>query len=110
MARKPMSAGQLDRRITIEQETETVSPSGGVVVTWATVATVWAAKMDVRPRERYAAATDLATETTTFRIRWRSGITPEMRITYDGKVYNIEGIAEVGRRIALDLTATARVA
>ena len=103
-----MRAGRLDRLITIGEFTSVQDSYGQEIETWPEFATVWAEKIDIKARERFAAQQDIAEETTRFRIRWLAGVTPKMRIQHDGKTYDIEGIAELGRRAGLEITATAR--
>lgn len=99
-----MRAGQLRNRITIEQYTSTRDTMGGEVKTWATVATVWASKAHQTSREFFAAAKVNAEITDLFIIRYRSGITPKMRISYDSKYYDIIGADDPdGRRRELHL-------
>ncbi len=103
-----MRAGKMDRFITIEEFTAVQDAFGQETETWTEFATVWAEKVDIKARERFAAQQDLAEETTRFRMRYLQGITPKMRIVDDGKTYDIEGIAELGRRVGMEITATAR--
>ncbi|EEE35560.1 phage head-tail adaptor, putative [Rhodobacteraceae bacterium KLH11] len=41
-----------------------------------------------------------------FRIRYMSGITTADRVTFDGTTYDIDEIAELGRRRSLELRTT----
>ena len=47
-------------------------------------------------------------ETAVFVIRWLAGIDATMRVVHDGKVYDIQGLAEIGTRDGLEITATAQ--
>ena len=98
----------MDRFITIEQFTAVQDSYGQETLTWTEFASVWAEKADIKARERFSAQQDIAEETTRFRLRYLEGVTPKMRIVHDGKTYDIEGIAELGRRAGLEITATAR--
>lgn len=97
-------AGQLDRRITLQQPAHTRDPAyGSEVEGWADVITVWA-----RVIERAAAE---VTETTqrvlqrqiTVRIRYRAGVLSSWRVLLGGRVLQIQGVLEVGRRQWMDL-------
>ena len=101
-------AGKMDRRIVIQTVSKTQDAAGQYIETPSTFATVWAWKQDITGRERMRQGRDIASETTVFRIRWLTGVTTEMKIVHDGKTYDIEGVAEISRREALDLTATAQ--
>lgn len=103
-----MRAGPLDRRIVIQEAVTVQDSLGQPIETWSTFAERWASRMDVTGRERFASQQEIASETTVFRIRWLEGVTRQMRITSEGKTYDIESIAELGRREGLDISATAR--
>jgi SPP1 family predicted phage head-tail adaptor len=103
----PLNAGRLDRRITIEIKTVAQDEFGQPVETWTTLATVWAHKRDIRASEKFRAQQEIAEEAAVFEIRWRSGIDAGDRLVHDGKTYDIEGVAEIGRREGLELMATA---
>ena len=103
-----MRAGALDRRITIERPAEVQDAAGQPVPGWDLVAERWAQKRDVRGRERFAAEQTIGEETAVFVIRWLAGIDATMRVVHDGKVYDIQGLAEIGTRDGLEITATAQ--
>lgn len=106
-----MKAGDLDRRIAIERATETQDDFGEPIQTWATLATVWASKEDIRDTERFMAQQVGAEVTTRFQIRYSAtvaSVNPKDRVVYDGRVYDIAGVKEIGRREGLEITAVAR--
>lgn len=107
-----MFAGNLDRRITIQRATYTQNALGEqIIATWNTLATVWAEVMPVSDGERIRALEVSAEITTRFRIRYSStvaSVNPKDRISYDGRVYDISGVKEIGRREGLEITAAAR--
>ncbi len=98
-----MQAGRLDRKITIETPTDVQSGTGVVTQTWATFATPWAEVRPVRGQERFAAAQVAGEIDQVFRIRWLSGVTRKMRISYDSLTWDIIDIAEIGRREGLEI-------
>ena len=103
-----MEAGRLNRRITIEQKSVTRDSYGGESITWATVATVWAAVLPIRGQEYVSIRQAGAELTTRFLIRYREGVTPAMRIVYDGAHYDIvEVINPQDGREHLELMAMA---
>jgi SPP1 family predicted phage head-tail adaptor len=82
-----------------------------MILTWATLATVWASRQDIRDSERVAAQEVGADITTRFQIRYSSevaGVNPKDRINFDGSIYEIVAVKEIGRREGLELTAAAR--
>jgi|WetSurMetagenome_2_1015567.scaffolds.fasta_scaffold00567_27 SPP1 family predicted phage head-tail adaptor len=95
-----MRAARLDRKIVIEKATETLNSSKEVIKSWATWQTVWAKKTDTGGSEKFNSAV-IASMTTNFEIRYLRSLTEKMRIKYDGGVYSILGIVEIGRHEGL---------
>ena len=111
--REKITAGKLNRKITIQHKTGvTQNELGEEVATWAAFASVYASKHDVSDAERVAAAEVSATITTRFRIRWSStlaAVNPgDHRVILDGTTYDLTGVKELGTREGLELTAAAR--
>lgn len=102
-----MRAGELDRRITFQEPDPQTSPSGARTRDWKDVVTVWAGFRPMPGRERFQSPQTLATRTGIWRIRWRSDIHERMRFLFRGQPWQIDGIAEIGRREGLEITATA---
>ncbi|WEJ14222.1 phage head closure protein [Sinorhizobium prairiense] len=102
-----LNIGKLDRRISIERETETVKPSGSVAKAWATVATVWAEIVQQTASEFLTGFGEAENGTMIFRVRWIPGLTTADRVTYAGKVYDLKEITELGRRDGLELRGAA---
>lgn len=102
-----LNIGNMDRRITIERETETVKPSGSVVKVWAPVATVWAEVLQQTASEFFTGFGEAETGTVIFRVRYRPGMTTADRVIYDGTAYGLKEIKELGRRDALELRGEA---
>ena len=100
-----MATQQLDRIITIQSESQ-ADPRGPVI--WTDLATVWASVRPQTATERFRNESNIsqASNTTAFRVRWRSDLDETMRVLHEGHEWDIEGIIEVGRRRFLDLVAT----
>lgn len=103
-----MRAEKMDRRIAIQRATAVRNEFGEDILTWATLAEVWAAVEPVSDGERWRAAEVAAHVTTRFRIRWGWDVTVQDRVLYDGREYDIVGVKEIGRREGQELTASAR--
>lgn len=104
-----MRTGTLDRRITLQRppvEAE-VDAVGQPTDAWVTVATVWAEVIFGGGSESFEADQTAARQRVTFRIRFRRGVSPEMRVVLDGNVYQVEDVAEPKRREELVLTCFA---
>lgn len=100
-----MRAGKLDRTISIERKTETVHETGAVVTDWLAVATVRAEVVTHSADEFLTGFGEAENGNVIFRIRYLPGVTTAHRVTYDGKVYDLKEVIEVGRRRALELRA-----
>lgn len=98
-----MQAGKLDRTITLERKTETVSPSGAVSETWATLATVRAELVQHSAREFFDDPGETEMSRVVLRVRYISGLTGADRVTFEGRAYDMKEIVEVGRRRALEI-------
>jgi len=96
-------AGDLDRRITIQQKAVGRNAVGEEVITWLPYAEVWAQKMPLRGQERYEAQQLNAEVSDKWRIRYTSGVVPKMRITYESQNYDIQSVLEIGRREGMEL-------
>lgn len=106
-----MQAGRLDRRLTLQRGTTTSDAAGTPVTTWTDLATVWASYMPVSDAEKVAAAEVSATISARFRIRYGStwaDLSPADRVVFEGRVFDLWGVKEIGRREGLELTAAAR--
>lgn len=89
-----MRPGALRHYITIEQKTVTRDSYGAEVVTWATFVQVWA---DIRPlsgRELFAAQAAQSEITGKIIMRYIAGVVPSMRISYQGKYYDIKAVID----------------
>lgn len=105
-----MKAGRLDRRITIMRATSLPGALADVV-TWTDLATVWASKEDLRDSEKMKSKEVSAEITTRFQIRYShtvASVNPKDKVRFDGKIFDIYGTKELGRREGIEITATAR--
>jgi len=97
----PISIGKFDRRVTIQNLTETQSTTtgGSLAESWADQATVWAQVLSMRGNELYTDG--LYTERSKkFRIRYNTGITitEKHRLVFETDNYDIQSIQREGRR------------
>ncbi|NKB83087.1 phage head closure protein [Brucella grignonensis] len=102
-----MQSGKLDRQITIERQTETVSPSGSVRKTWQIIATLRTEIVQQSATEFLTGFGEAESGTIIFRTRYLAGITTADRIIYEGGNYNLKEIKEIGRRRGLELRGVA---
>ena len=107
------AALRLNRTIEIEALTVERDRFGGVREVWTALPSgpVWAnARQGRPPKEVYIqdASRAVALRYTTFRVRHRADFNETARVRFEGDLFDIKGIAEVGRRQWLDIiTASA---
>jgi head-tail adaptor len=84
-----MQPGDYDRPVTIQAKVITRDDFGGLVETWADLASRMARKIDQGGREFRAAGVTSAEVTTLFRMRYYAGLTPQHRLVCGGITYDI---------------------
>ena len=99
-----MNAGELNRRIVIQQKTITRLASGAESSSWLTLANSWAKVVQQKQDEEIDTDSHLLTDRLTFKIRYRSDLDTEMRIQYNGSYYEIQSITEIGFRKGLSIS------
>lgn len=98
-----MNIGRLDRKIAIESlQLAEKSASGEETRVWAVVAEVWASVTRQTGRE-FVQGQTIGEGRVVFTMRYRDGIEPDMRIRYNGSLYDIQDVRELGRRAGLEL-------
>jgi SPP1 family predicted phage head-tail adaptor len=100
-----MRSGKLDRRITIERQTETVTASGAVTKSWGALATVRAELIQQSTEEFLTGFGEAENGTVVFRIRYLASITTADRVIFDSAAYGLKEVTEIGRRRVLELRA-----
>lgn len=110
----PLAAGELDRKVRIERPVADNSLDGAGSGTWELVKIVSASVRDMLPSrgERLAEGLNIASRPARVRIRYRKGVTPDMRFALlkkQGNAWVVErvmqivaGPAELGRREAME--------
>jgi len=93
-------AGQLDRRITIKNFSETTDSFGQQVKSFSTLASVWANVVEKIGSEGEDGDMIAATKKVEFIIRYRTDVNEEMRISYNSNTYKIQAIQSADARKA----------
>lgn len=101
-----MKGGNLDRRITIQNKTEVIATNGQRTLTWATFLTVWSNPVEKDGFEKTDNNNRSTTRMVSFRVRYNSTITNEMRILWGSEYYKIEDTKELGRQEGLIIVAS----
>lgn len=87
-----MRAGQLNRRVTIQQLVAGQDEIGQLVQTWSTLATVWADVRYLNGLETIKADATTSIAKASIRIRRRTDVTAGMRVTLGATVFNINAV------------------
>lgn len=93
-----LDIGQLDRRVTIRQYTETENDRGEVIDTWSNLATVFAGLSYSTNTEKVEGEKETVFGTVDFLIRYRSDVDEKMKIRFDGEDYDIKSIIRHDKR------------
>lgn len=102
-------AGELDKPVTIQKKSVIYDDYNQPVETWVDEHTVFAQKVEQGSKEGLESGQIVAIQDVRFRIYWYEGLNPaEYRIMFDGKIYDIEGVKELGFRDGMELMTTQR--
>lgn len=93
-----MRAGDLRHRVTIQQLVTVYDEYNQPVEMWQDLTTVWAAIEPLSGREYWQAKAVNAEVTHRVRMRYRAGITPEMRLVFNGRVFEILAVLNLEER------------
>lgn len=94
-----MRAGRLRHRIVLEQPTTTRSAATGEPVdTWTIFASRHAEVRPLNGRAYFAARQHAADVTHEVELRYLAGVDRTMRVSYDGRVLEIESVIDLGER------------
>lgn len=102
-----LSAGTLRDFIAIERATRTKTATGGTASAWTEIATTRAEVVKSSAADFLTGFGTAQQGTVIFRIRWRDGLTGAERIVFNGRAYEIKEIADIGRRVGLEIRAVA---
>ncbi|BCJ86455.1 phage head closure protein [Effusibacillus dendaii] len=90
-----MKIGLLRNRVTIQKLTQTDDGMGGYTEGWGVVATVYASVHPLKGRELFDAQQVREHMTHRVTIRYRVDVTPDMRVLFGAKVFNIRSVINV---------------
>lgn len=103
-----IGAGALDRRITVQRATETRDPgTNAVLQSWANHLTDAPASVKTAAGREFLEGAQIVSERrAVFTIRWAEVAVTD-RVSFDGRIYNISDVREIGRRRFLELQCEA---
>ena len=90
--------GKLRERVTVQQATETRNAIGETVLAWSTYETVWASVEGVSSREALDAGKIDVQISHRVRMRYLSGMTQNMRLSWRNRTLEIVSLLEYGNR------------
>lgn len=101
-----MRAGLLRQRVTIQAPNVVTNAYGEPITSWVPLATVWGSVLPLAGREamNQEAGQVQATVQQDVRIRWRSDVSPRMRLVVGARALDVESVEDPdGRRRVLRL-------
>jgi SPP1 family predicted phage head-tail adaptor len=93
-----INPGELRHLISIEQKTETRSPSGAITNDWTEFASVRAKVEPTTGRELFAGMEFAAQSDHIVTIRYLPGLTTAMRINFNGRYLDILNLSDIEER------------
>lgn len=91
-------ASRLRHRITIQQLIRTDDGAGGKTEVWTTFASVFAGVEPLHGRERYLQQQVQSEVTHRIPMRYRAGVTPAMRVLFEGRIFRIDSVIDIEER------------
>lgn len=88
-------SGLFRHKITIESSTATQDAAGQDIKTWSVYGYAWAKVAPLRGREYVDSRSIQDEQLYKFSMRYVSGITPQMRIVWNGKTFDIQAVQNV---------------
>lgn len=93
-----MRAGDLRQRITIQDKSAARDSFGQEEITWVEFDVVWAEVEPLTGREFLDAKMVTAEVTTRIKIRHLDGVSPEMRVVFGAKIYDVLSVLHIKER------------
>lgn len=102
------TSSRLKHRLTLQQEVQTPDGSGGYEKSWTDVVDLWAEILPITSsgsgngrssgRETFVAGQIQAEISHRILLRYQDGVTPAMRLLYDGRIFHIKYVANSEER------------
>jgi len=95
MCRRKNTISRLKHRLTLQQEIRTPDDVGGYVRSWKDIADLWAEIMPVMGNERIVGNKIQSEITHKILLRYRDGISSDMRLIFEKRAFNIRSVINV---------------
>lgn len=109
-----LSAGALDREVTIQTLTESVGATRLPIESWVRLDEWWMARRDQRGYERFRAGQNAGAAETAWQGQYREDMDPERidvvkkrRLLYAGRAYDIVAASVIGRNEGIEVITIA---
>ncbi len=93
-----MNPGKLRNRITFQKKEKVKDLEGNTVTAWTDRFTVWASIKGLRGRELIDAGANAVEISTRIYIRYRRGVTHDMRIKFGERIFDIVNVNNIEER------------
>ncbi len=93
-----MRAGRLRHHVEVQQATETQDEYGGMTLVWETIEQRTASIRPMGGRELFEAQQVVATASHEVRMRYTSTITPQLRLLFGTRIFEIGQVINVDER------------
>lgn len=90
-----MRSGNLKHKIIIQSSTVTKDDYGAEVSTWEDFTTVYSSIEPLRGQELFASQQTYNKVISKIRLRYIAGIKTDMRVNYNGRLFDIEAIINI---------------
>lgn len=109
LANSKRPIGSFDQQVTLLEPSPSLDGAGQEIITWHTVATVWARDVPQRGSERFAAQQVIGTAMLLLELReYRADVTVLWKVRFRGQDWDIHNVRPVGRNEGLELECTVR--
>jgi SPP1 family predicted phage head-tail adaptor len=93
-----MDSGAMDLRVTLKSRSTSTDAMGQDAITWVSVATVWARRINQRSAEAFQAAQVGDDDVIELHIRHRTDVRTTWRLELGGVGYDIISVSDFGGR------------
>lgn len=103
-----MQPGLLKHKVVIQQKSKTQNEYNEDVISLTDYKTVWCDIRPINADKRFNADRDISYRAARFLTYYIAGVTNEMKLLYETYLWDIIGVAEIGYKEGLEITAEVR--